>query len=67
MLEAYFCRLKMGLILILFSLPIVAAVWVQRNNEKMRLLSQPLPGFTKYFAADEQSATLRDSEDEITQ
>lgn len=43
MLEAMFSRLKLCLILGSFFVPIIAAVWVQRENMQLHTLGAPLP------------------------
>jgi hypothetical protein len=61
--EANFCRLKMGIMLMLFMMPVGAAVWVQHVNEQFAALGRPLPGLVQAEQASDASLDVNEKPD----
>ena len=56
--ERIYCRLKVGFLVLLFFLPIVASVWNQRELQRLEAINRydPLPAWP-YVSADEPLAS----------
>jgi hypothetical protein len=50
MLDSVLCRIKVGLLMILFAAPIVAALWQQHQIATLEAMSRTEPLAPFYFA-----------------